>query len=258
MNTDAALTRDAFVGGKLHLWQPKDGYRAGVDPVLLAACVRAQPGQSVLDVGCGQGAWLSVWKNLGVQDVTGIDGNYVNRESLLISEDSFVPCNLAEGFELGQRFDLVQSLEVAEHLPAESASTFVNSLVKHGDLVLFSAAPKGQGGDSHINEQDYDYWRTLFAEHNYVAIDYLRPLAMSEKAIEPWYRYNTFLYASSDRFKKLPKAIQLNRVPDNKKLHDLSPPIYKIRKRLVSLLPIPIMTRIAKIKEHQVAKARKQ
>lgn len=53
---DNALTHDAFLGGKLHLWQPKTGYRAGVDPVLLAASVPAQPGQSVLDLGCGVGA----------------------------------------------------------------------------------------------------------------------------------------------------------------------------------------------------------
>ncbi len=50
------LTRDAFLGGKLHLLQPGSGYRAGVDPVLLAASVKAVAGQSVLDLGCGAGA----------------------------------------------------------------------------------------------------------------------------------------------------------------------------------------------------------
>lgn len=211
---------------------------------------------SVLDVGCGQGAWLSVWKKLGVQDVMGIDGNYVNRKHLLIPEASFVPRNLAKEFDLGQRFDLVQSLEVAEHLPAQSAAIFVDSLVKHGDLVLFSAAPKGQGGDNHINEQDYDYWRTLFAKHGYVAIDYLRPLIMSEEAIEPWYRYNPILYASPTCFETLPEVIRCSRVPDNEKLRDLSPLVYKIRKGLVKLLPVSVMTQLAKIKERQVAKAR--
>ncbi len=49
------LTRDAFLGGALHLWQPRTGYRAGVDPVLLAACVPATAGDRVLDVGCGVG-----------------------------------------------------------------------------------------------------------------------------------------------------------------------------------------------------------
>ena len=50
------LSQDAFLGGRLHLWQPKKGYRAATDPVLLAAACPAEPGQSVLDLGCGAGA----------------------------------------------------------------------------------------------------------------------------------------------------------------------------------------------------------
>jgi len=56
MFPDDALTDDAFLGGRLHLWQPKHGYRAATDPVLLAACCPARAGQSVLDLGCGAGA----------------------------------------------------------------------------------------------------------------------------------------------------------------------------------------------------------
>lgn len=53
---DEALTYDAFLGGLLHLWQPRKGYRAGVDPVLLAATIPAVSGQRVLELGCGVGA----------------------------------------------------------------------------------------------------------------------------------------------------------------------------------------------------------
>lgn len=49
------LTQDQFLGGSLTIWQPKTGYRAGVDPVLLGASIPAKPGQSVLDLGCGVG-----------------------------------------------------------------------------------------------------------------------------------------------------------------------------------------------------------
>lgn len=53
---DDALSHDAFLCGRLHLWQPKKGYRAATDPVLLAAACPAQAGDSVLDLGCGAGA----------------------------------------------------------------------------------------------------------------------------------------------------------------------------------------------------------
>ena len=53
---DADLSEDAFLGGALKILQPKKGYRAATDPVLLAAACRAQPGDRVLDVGCGVGA----------------------------------------------------------------------------------------------------------------------------------------------------------------------------------------------------------
>jgi len=52
----ADLTDDAFLCGRLRLWQPAKGYRAATDPVLLAAACAATPGQSVLDLGCGAGA----------------------------------------------------------------------------------------------------------------------------------------------------------------------------------------------------------
>ncbi|MHA6263371.1 tRNA1(Val) (adenine(37)-N6)-methyltransferase [Arenibacterium sp. CAU 1754] len=53
---DQDLTCDAFLGGRVKLLQPRKGYRAGGDPVLLAATVSARAGQSVLELGCGAGA----------------------------------------------------------------------------------------------------------------------------------------------------------------------------------------------------------
>lgn len=52
------LTEDRLLGGRVRLLQPRDGYRAAVDPVLLAAACPARAGQSVLDVGVGTGAAL--------------------------------------------------------------------------------------------------------------------------------------------------------------------------------------------------------
>ena len=51
----AALSEDAFLGGRLRLLQPRAAYRAGLDAVLLAAAVDARSGQRALDVGAGVG-----------------------------------------------------------------------------------------------------------------------------------------------------------------------------------------------------------
>lgn len=54
--SDTELTCNDFLNGRVRLWQPRSGYRAGVDPVLLAAAVPATRGHTVLELGCGAGA----------------------------------------------------------------------------------------------------------------------------------------------------------------------------------------------------------
>lgn len=53
---EADLSDDKFLCGRLNLLQPRRGYRAATDAVLLAAACPAQRGESVLDLGCGAGA----------------------------------------------------------------------------------------------------------------------------------------------------------------------------------------------------------
>ena len=95
---------------------------------------------SVVDFGCGQGAWLSVWRQLASAEVLGVDGDYVNREALLIDKSAFKPWDLTKPLGCERRFDLCQSLEVAEHLPEAAADTFVKTLVDHADVVKIGRA----------------------------------------------------------------------------------------------------------------------
>jgi SAM-dependent methyltransferase len=204
---------------------------------------------SVLDVGCGQGAWLAVWQQHGVDDVFGVDGSYVDRSRLLFAPECFYAHDLQQPFDLGRRFGLVECLEVAEHLPEASASTLVDSLVRHGEVIVFSAAPPGQGGHDHVNERSYDYWRALFRRHGYLACDYLRPRILDDAAVDPWYRYNTLLYLSRDALARLPAELSASLIPDERRVPDLSPLGYRIRKQLVRALPVALMTALARMKE---------
>lgn len=71
---ESDLTQDRFLGGRLQIWQPRKGYRAGVDPVLLAAATPAGPGQSVLELGCGAGvATLCLGARVADLDLSGVE-----------------------------------------------------------------------------------------------------------------------------------------------------------------------------------------
>jgi SAM-dependent methyltransferase len=156
------------------------------------------PVSSVVDIGCGDGSWLFVFRKLGVEDVLGLDGEYVDRNVLQIPQDRFQAVDLTKPFGLKRVFDLAISLEVGEHLPAESASGFVASLCGLAPAVLFSAAIPFQGGNHHINEQWPDKWAELFKEHEYVPVDFLRKRVWQNETVEWWYAQNTLLFVRAD------------------------------------------------------------
>ncbi|MCV7095507.1 class I SAM-dependent methyltransferase [Mycobacterium kubicae] len=151
---------------------------------------------SVLDVGCGVGTWISVWTAAGVSDVNGVDGNYVNRALLEIPPDQFVSHDLTKPLDMGRRYDLVTCLEVAEHLPPASAPVLVESLVRHADVIVFSAAVPGQGGTGHVNEQWPSYWAEHFAEFGFRPFDVFRDRIWFNERVEWWYRQNCLLFAT--------------------------------------------------------------
>jgi hypothetical protein len=139
--------------------------------------------------------------------------------------------------DLQRRFDLVESVEVAEHLPESRARDFVVDLCRHGDTVLFGAAPPGQGGEHHINEQPYAYWRALFEEFDYEAFDFIRPQVASRRDVAPWYRYNTLLYVKREAIGSLPESVRQTRLSQDAPIRDVSPLPYKVRKSIVRRLP---------------------
>jgi hypothetical protein len=150
--------------------------------------------RSVVDIGCGVGGWLKVFQENGVHDCLGIDGDYVPREMLKISPGCFRAADLTRLEGLGRRFDLACSLEVAEHLPASSASAFVDALVRAAPVILFSAAVPHQGGTDHVNERWQSYWRRMFEARGYAAVDCVRPRIVGNGKVDPWYRQNIVIY----------------------------------------------------------------
>ena len=130
--------------------------------------------KSVVDVGCGLGGWLASFKDNGVAEIKGIDGYWLDEKQLLIPPECFSRHDLSHKIIPDRKYDLSVSLEVAEHLPDEHASSFVETLTSFADVVLFSAAIPFQGGTNHVNEQWPDYWARLFEARGFQVVDCLR------------------------------------------------------------------------------------
>lgn len=153
---------------------------------------------SVLDVGCGIGTWLKViMDKCQLTDCMGLDGSYTKRDLLLIPEDKFRQCDLRQKFDMGRSFDLLICTEVAEHLPASCAETFIDSLCAHSSTIVFSSAIPGQGGQSHLNEQWPDYWEKKFSERGFTRLDIIRPLIWDNPLVDVWYRQNLYVFTSN-------------------------------------------------------------
>ncbi len=164
--------------------------------------------KSVVDIGCGSGAWLSIAKKNNISDVLGLDGDYAISD-LQIKPDEFKTTDISKGFLLERKYDLAFCLEVGEHIATKKSPALVDSLTKAADVILFSAAPPGQGGNHHINEQWPDFWQRLFQNKNFICIDFVRPLIYRNPEVEWWYRQNIFLYVHKEVLKKFPRLAAL-------------------------------------------------
>ncbi len=150
--------------------------------------------KSVVDFGCGPGAWLRVFIENGVTMIKGIDGDYVQRDELLIDPDDFIAADLTESISLDQKYDLAICIEVGEHLPKTSGHDLIKQLTSAAPAVLFSAAIPGQEGINHVNEQWLRYWRDLFAAQGFTMVDALRPGIRDDLRVSTYIRQNLVLF----------------------------------------------------------------
>jgi SAM-dependent methyltransferase len=203
--------------------------------------------KSILDVGCGQGAWLSVWKKMGVQSICGIDGSHVNLNNLFIEKENFISANLSNSYpKINRKFDLITCLEVAEHLPRHKSENFIKFLTMHSSYVLFSAAQIGQGGENHINENKLSYWAKIFKSNNFECYDILRPKFISNPKISKWYKYNSLLFVHKSKISTMhPYYNVSNLALLDQSYEDI---FWRLRKFIFKNISYKCLTVIAKLK----------
>ncbi len=149
-------------------------YEANVSPraarsarvIALSLIELFSPGAAV-DIGCGTGELMLELAGSGVV-CWGFDrASYAVAECLRKGLKTW-PLNLEEigtGIEI-EPVDLAICMEVAEHIDAGAARWLVRLLCKFAPITVFTAAPPGQGGNGHVNEQPRDYWIEIFKAHD--------------------------------------------------------------------------------------------
>jgi len=176
-----------------HFDYPEEVYNTvSAEQVLPLLFDRYKP-SSILDVGCGNGSWLLVAEKMGISDFLGVDIQSQDNDKPMLPNEKFRVVNLEEPFDLNRKYDMVLCLEVAEHLSEKYATLLIENLVRHSDLIVFSAAIPRQGGHLHINEQEPAYWQKLFNQKGFNTYDEIRPQIWQNEKVQWWYRQNIFI-----------------------------------------------------------------
>lgn len=159
---------------------------------------------SVIDLGCGSGNWLKVFKDYNCR-VKGVDGGNIPGDVLLIDKDEFVKHDFRTRYSDNAKYSLAISLECGEHIPEQNADELVETLTELSDIVMFSAAIPHQRGKGHINEQYATYWIKLFDKYDYQVLDVIRPRIWNNNKVRPFYAQNIFLYVrrESEEYERL-------------------------------------------------------
>ena len=123
----------------------------------------------VLDIGCGTGQWLDEYRKYKVR-TRGIESASAAWVSMSKkTQKNVVKWDLRNKLKKTYKPDLVQSLEVAEHIEENYADVFIYNLVKHNaDIIFLTAATPEQHGIQHVNCQEKEYWMAKMKNNGYL------------------------------------------------------------------------------------------
>jgi len=121
---------------------------------------------SVADVGCGSGGISAALRDRGVEQIYPFDFSQASVD--MTQKRGFTNArrlDLTQVEEIPATADLCLCLEVAEHIPRKFERHLVSLLSRVAPVLVFTAAPPGQGGHLHVNLRSQDHWKQLFREH---------------------------------------------------------------------------------------------
>lgn len=148
-------------------------YAEKVEPSIRASAatmagsiVRDFAPRNVADVGCGTGTLLAALQERGVE-VKGYEYSTAGIELCRGRGLDVTRFDIEHDPVPDERFDLVISTEVAEHLPESCADRYLDILTALSNTVVLTAATPGQPGNDHVNLQPNEYWIDKLADRGF-------------------------------------------------------------------------------------------
>ena len=132
-----------------------------------------------LDAGCALGILVEALRARGIE----ADGIDISSYAIANVHESVRPfCRRGSIVdEFPDRYDLIVSIEVLEHMPAREGEAAIANICRHTDDVLFSSIPSDHREPSHVNVQPAEYWAEQFAGHGFY-----RDVDFDASFLTPW------------------------------------------------------------------------
>ena len=174
-----------------------EGMRIYSAQIMAESIVAEFAPSTVLDVGCGSGFLLSCLQSRSIA-VEGLDYSDVALDMCRLRGLNVTKFDLEKDIMVdSERFDLVISTEVAEHLPESSSDRYIDLLCSAADNVMFTASTPGPGGIDHVNERPHSYWIEKFRARGFscdtILSDKLRA-GWKEQGVLSWYHENIMIF----------------------------------------------------------------
>jgi hypothetical protein len=192
--TDVAELGELYGDDLFYSWQVGPSYESA--QVYCGHLAQVYRPASVVDFGCGRGAWLKAMHEAGASRLVGVDGPWNTQQAMIDPAIEFhgTDLNHPDRALSGEQFDLAMSLEVFEHLQPANSEAIADFFTALAPVLMFGGAFTHQGGQNHINERPHSFWARLFLDRGFEVFDYFRPAFWGDERVCYYYQQNTYLY----------------------------------------------------------------
>ena len=168
-------------------------------PEIAAGIMEIFSPQSVVDIGCGAGDLIAYMRDHYKITVSGFERS---KEAITLAKEKNIQIkhfNIEDKiFNPSKGFDVAICMEVAEHVAADAADFLVWQLSRLAEQIIFTAAPTGQGGNNHVNEQPRQYWIEKFESQGRVYDSYITHYLIrkwkNSGTVTSWYWKNLMIF----------------------------------------------------------------